>query len=256
MFLDHPWVPSLFIVLLVPVILMAMSFFERRTRIWVYYVAAILMGTFAIYQLYANLSARLDFTDSAACLVVDFIAAAGCAGAAVLERQKSIEEAQIQQQEIPSKEEEEAEPLPINQIKTAEELATIRDIENKIAEKDAKLQQKQNIMNDVVLEWFNEHIAKFDATSQLVLRNCAKDFSQTGKIEIEQEKLPPYNTSYTQLEIIKISSIFRLVGRTREQCRDFALKAFANYFPNSDPSDSIKRKIKGVKTMMKEIRER
>ena len=59
MFLDHSWVPSAFIVLLVIVMLAVMNFFERRTRIRAYHAASILIGAFAIYQLYANLSAGL-----------------------------------------------------------------------------------------------------------------------------------------------------------------------------------------------------
>ena len=52
MFIDHPWVPSALIALLVILMLAVMTFFERRTRIRVYYVGAFLIGTFAIYQLY------------------------------------------------------------------------------------------------------------------------------------------------------------------------------------------------------------
>lgn len=216
------------------------------------------MGTFAIYQLYANLSARWDFISSAACLVVDFIAAAVCVGGAVLERQKSIEEAQVQQQNVPSKEGEEAETLPINQIKTAEDLATIRDIENKIAEKDAKLQQEQNAKNEEVLEWFNDQIVFFDATTQLALRNCAKLFVQTGEIVIEQKKIPPHIRKYNQGIVFQISSIFLLAGRSREQCIYFVHKVFANYFRRSNPEEfkirMIKR-IKGPKTMLEIMKE-
>lgn len=67
----------------------------------------------------------MDFISSAASLVVDFIAA-GCIRVAVLERQKLIEEAHAQQQEIHSKEGDEAETLPINQIKTARRVSNYK----------------------------------------------------------------------------------------------------------------------------------
>lgn len=138
-------------------------------------------------------------------------------------------------QEVPSKEGEESEPLPISQIKTAEELAAIRDIE-----KDAKLQQEPNTRNDEVLEWFNDQIVKFGATIQLALRNYAQEFLHAGKIEIK--RLPLHDTSYTQLELIMTSSIFILAGKSRVQCADFVLNVFVNYFPERNLSDIQKNK--------------
>jgi hypothetical protein len=259
MFLDHSWVPSAFVTLLVIVILAVMNFFERRTRIRVYQAASILIGAFAIYQLYANLSAGVGFITSAAYLCVGIVAVVTCGKVATIERQRIIEESLVLQKDVDrppiqtSNEQKEADSLLVNQEKAAEELATIRDIENKIAKKSAKLQQEQNATNEDVLEWFNEQIVYFESGIQLALRNCAKLFVQTGKIEIKQEELPPYNRDYTQLQIILISSIFILTERSRMQCVDFVLKVFANYFHNPDPTD-IKRKIKGVDTMMMEIK--
>lgn len=257
MFLDYPWMSSLLIVLLVPLMLVIMYFFERRTRIWAYYVAAILMGAFAIYQLYANLSARLDFFSSAACLVIDFIAATACVGAAILERQKIIEESQVQLQDIDqplstqtSNEQKETAPLLVNQEKASEELAAIRDIENKIAEKNTKLQQEQNATNEAVQEWFNEQIVYFESDIQLALRNCAKLFVQTGKIEIEQEKIPPCDTRYKHTDFLRICAIFLLAGRSRVQCANFTNTVFHSYF-HGTTLKSIHRKLWGKEKMRK-----
>ena len=268
MFLDHSWVPSAFIALLVVVMLAVMNFFARRTRIRVYHAASILIGAFAIYQLYANLSAGLNFISSVTCLCVGVIAVVICGKVATMERQKIIEEEQVQQQDIDqplsirtSNVQKEMDYLSINQAKTSEELVAMRDIENKIADKDAKLQQEQNATNEAVLEWFNMKIVYFESDIQLALRNCAKLFMQSGNIEIKQENLPPHNTHYTQQNLILISSIFILTGRSRVQCVDFVLKVFANYFriPKSPKElehikSQILRKIKGVNTMLKEIK--
>jgi hypothetical protein len=71
-----------------------MTFFERRTRIRVSYIAAIIISVFAIYQLYVNLSAGMDFISSAGFVWVGAIAV--CSMVAILERQKLKEEAQSQ----------------------------------------------------------------------------------------------------------------------------------------------------------------
>lgn len=153
MFIDHPWVPPALIALLVILMLAVMTFFERRTRIRVYYVGAFLIGTFAIYQLYVNLSAGLDFISSTVFLFVGIATIVVCSKAATLEYQKLRDNSLIHQQDLLQ---DQTEPLPSkDQEETIDETEAIRDIEDKIVEKDAKQQQEQNVMNEAVLDWFN-----------------------------------------------------------------------------------------------------
>ncbi len=86
----------------------------------------------------------------------------------------------------------------------------------------------------------------------LMLLYCATEFVNTRKINIRA--IPSRNTQYKQSDVLRISSIFLLTGKTREQCANFALTVFANYFQNTE-FPTIKKEIWGKESMEKEIQE-
>lgn len=102
------------------------------------------------------------------------------------------------------------------------------------------------------MEWFNDHIDKFDEKTQFNLRKCAEEFLKTDKINIEDT--PKYNRDYTKEEIIELSSIFRIAKVKRKQCILSATIVFPEFL-STFGEDTIPKKLIGEKGMWKVIQQ-
>lgn len=250
--MNETWMPTIILTLCVVLLLVVMSFFERRTRVRVFHITSFLVAAIALCLFYNNLTSGVDIISSISFLVVGGVAATICSKAATLEKTKILEESHdqeaAQKPEVSSVQAEQvSEYTEETQVQPSFNTDAIKDIESLIGKNQQKELAKEKEMEDKVLEWFNEQIVHLTKEEQFDLRNCAAGFISNNTISMKNTPLKQ-TTLYTQEELMKLGSAFLLTGKSREDCALFIKTVFANNFRNCE-LQTLQRKIVGKSTM-------
>lgn len=244
----NTWVPSAFVVLLTVLTMFTLLVFERKTRVGVLHVAAVLIGIFSCYQLYSNIEAGLDFVSNLLFLIVGIVAIAVCEKVATFEQMKMVKGHEESEKTVEEK--------PLETVKgdnvsstDAEQLEEISALRAQSQTKETDDLEKDKAM---VLAWFNKQIVHFTDAEQLNLRKYAEAFLSTGEIAVRT--IPENNGNYTQQSITKICSAFRIAGMSREACAHFAKTIFSAFYPDT-MENTIGKKFVGIPKMREIIEE-
>ena len=289
----NTWVPSAFVVLLTVLTMFTLLVFERKTKVRVLHVAAVVIGVFSCYQLYCNIEAGVDFLSSMVFLGVGIVAIAVCEKVATLERTKMIEEQKGNQQatdieDQPAVEElteahEEghgSETASVVNPDTTQKQAEEGTIEEAAEDEPTEATDKKTASEDDTQQV--EEIASLRAQSQankaqelekdkaLVLAWFNKqivNFSDAEQLnlrkyaeafltsgEVAVRTIPENDGSYTQQSITKICSAFRVAGMSREACAHFAKTVFSAFYPDT-LENTIAKKFVGIPKMREIIEE-
>lgn len=289
----NTWVPSAFVVLLTVLTMFTLLAFERKTRVVVMHVAAVVIGIFSCYQLYCNIEAGVGFLSIIVFLGVGIVAIAVCEKVATLERTKMTQEHNESQQttEIgsqPAVEEVMEAPLecqPTEVVPAVDSNATKEQEEDEAVketteEKPTEITEKEAMPTADTQQV--EEIASLRAQSQankaqelekdkaLVLAWFNKqivNFSDAEQLnlrkyaeafltsgEVAVRTIPENDGSYTQQSITKICSAFRVAGMSREACAHFAKIVFSAFYPDT-LENTIAKKFVGIPKMREIIEE-
>lgn len=289
----NTWVPSAFVVLLTVLTMFTLLAFERKTRVVVMHVAAVVIGIFSCYQLYCNIEAGVGFLSIIVFLGVGIVAIAVCEKVATLERTKMTQEHNESQQttEIgsqPAVEEVMEAPLecqPTEVVPAVDSNATKEQEEDEAVketteEKPTEITEKEAMPTADTQQL--EEIAVLRAQSQAnKAHELDKDkarvlawfntqianFTDAEQLnlrkyaeafltsgEVAVRTIPENNSNYTQQSITKICSSFRVVGMSREACAHFAKTVFAAFYPDT-LENTIAKKFVGIPKMREIIEE-
>lgn len=289
----NTWVPSAFVVLLTVLTMFTLLAFERKTRVVVMHVAAVVIGIFSCYQLYCNIEAGVGFLSIIVFLGVGIVAIAVCEKVATLERTKMTQEHNESQQttEIgsqPAVEEVMEAPLecqPTEVVPAVDSNATKEQEEDEAVketteEKPTEITEKEAMPTADTQQL--EEIAALRAQSQAnKAHELDKDkarvlawfntqianFTDAEQLnlrkyaeafltsgEVAVRTIPENDGSYTQQSITKICSAFRVAGMSREACAHFAKTVFSAFYPDT-LENTIAKKFVGIPKMREIIEE-
>lgn len=289
----NTWVPSAFVVLLTVLTMFTLLVFERKTKVRVMHVAAVVIGIFSCYQLYCNIEAGVGFLSIIVFLGVGIVAIAVCEKVATLERTKMTQEHNESQQttEIgsqPAVEEVMEAPLecqPTEVVPAVDSNATKEQEEDEAVketteEKPTEITEKEAMPTADTQQL--EEIAALRAQSQAnKAHELDKDkarvlawfntqianFTDAEQLnlrkyaeafltsgEVAVRTIPENDGSYTQQSITKICSAFRVAGMSREACAHFAKTVFSAFYPDT-LENTIAKKFVGIPKMREIIEE-